>query len=55
MYRSPVTPGHLLDLGNTLKRKIGYEEEEIHSTRDRLARMDIDKASDRSPSRGEVV
>jgi hypothetical protein len=55
MYRSPVTAGRLLDLGNTLKRKIGYEEEEIRSTRDRLARMDIDKATEGSPSRGEVI
>jgi hypothetical protein len=59
MCISPTIPGRL-DLMKGLKRKVGYEDEEIKSTRERLGRMDIDNASDNhdttaSPSRSEVM
>jgi hypothetical protein len=47
MYLSPRAPGLLNLAGGSLKRKIGYDEEDIGSTGERLGRMDIDNNSNR--------
>jgi hypothetical protein len=39
-----MMPGSF-DLTQTLKRKVGYEDEEIRSTGERLQRMDIEDSS----------
>ena len=48
MYLLPRAPGLLNLTGGGLKRKIGYDEEEIGSTGERLGRMDIDNTSNQT-------